>query len=242
MLSGICAIGFLFWKTNGDSVFSVIVHGTKKPEPDKVRYEVLVAELHRWQEELGTKYKAAKSPSQKAAVEHDARLVLEAVMPEMMRCWLGTPYDFNGTAEKPGEGKVACGYFVSTVIRDSGFRVNRYKLAQQPSENIMRTFLPGDSCLLQVGRDYDSYADWLEGMEDGVYLIGLDTHVGFILKRADGIRFLHSSGARSVGVVEEMRRNASALRKSQWRMLGNFTGETEVVRMWLRGEKLKVRN
>ena len=84
-------------------------------------------------------------------MENDARLILELMMPEMMRCWLGTPYDFNGTAEKPGDGKIACGYFVSTVIRDTGFRVNRFKFAQQPSENILRTFISSDDSFWKWG-------------------------------------------------------------------------------------------
>jgi hypothetical protein len=158
-----------------------------------------------------------------------------------MQCWIGTPYDFNGTAEKPGGGKVACGYFVSTVIRDAGFRVDRYKLAQQPSENIMRTFLRGDVCKLKVGEDFEKYADWVESLDNGVYLIGMDTHVGFIVNRTDGMRFYHSSGWKKRGVVEESRKKAGALRSSNWRMLGGLTADSGVIRTWLKGDKVRVR-
>ncbi len=202
---------------------------------------MLTGELERWRENLAADYGRAMTAEQKAAVEADARLILELMLPEMMRCWVGTPYDFNGTAETPGEERIACGYYVSTVIRDAGFRVDRYKLAQQPSENILRTFLPGEACELRVGEDYSRYADWVERMEPGVYLIGMDTHVGFIVVRRDGMRFFHSSGHRNVGVVEERRDNAWALRKSQWRMLGHLTADPGVMRMWLKGEKVKVR-
>ncbi len=174
-------------------------------------------------------------------MENDARLILDLVMPEMMRCWLGTPYDFNGTAEKPGDGKIACGYFVSTVIRDAGFRVNRYKLAQQPSENILRTFIPGENCVLEVGTEYSDYADRVERMEPGIYIVGLDTHVGFIVNRSDGLRFFHASGYRPRAVVEESRERAGALQRSNWRMTGGLTGEPDVIRTWLMGERITVR-
>ena len=84
--------------------------------------------------------------------------VLEQALPAMMRCWLGTPWDFNGTAKGPGAGKIACGYFVATVLKDAGFQVDRYQLAQQPSENILRSFLPKDACDLSVGKDYQAFA------------------------------------------------------------------------------------
>ncbi len=236
------ATGWWF-STSGKSVlieFPVLKE--KMPSPDGEKYEVLVGELKRWREDLGEDHRNARTQAEKEAVENDARLILELVMPEMMRCWLGTAYDFNGTAEKPGEGKIACGYFVSTVIRDAGFKVNRYKLAQQPSANILRTFIPGERCLLEVGTEYPDYADKVEKMEEGIYLVGLDTHVGFIVNRSDGIRFLHASGWRPYAVVEENRKNAGALQRSNWRMIGSLTGEPGVIRTWLAGEKVRVRN
>ena len=242
LLAGLGVGGWWVWKADRDGVFEILFTGKRKVVPDAAKYAVIVADLQRWRENLAAQYSKARTSEEKAAVEKDARVILETMLPEMMRCWVGTPYDFNGTAEKPGGGKIACGYYVSTVIRDAGFRVDRYKLAQQPSQNILRTFLSGDACLLKVGQNYQQYADWVEGLEPGVYLIGLDTHVGFIVVRPDGMHFFHSSAAKLVGVVEEGRDSAWALRKSNWRMLGHLTGESDVMRTWLDGEKVQVRD
>ncbi|MFD2257415.1 hypothetical protein ACFSSA_12090 [Luteolibacter algae] len=241
LFCGFAWLGWWIWQGDGET-FSVMIRGEKLPEPDPARYEVLVSELERWQQELGARYQSAATDREREAIEHDARVILELVMPEMMYCWLGTGYDFNGTAEKPGEGPVACGYFVSTVIRDAGFKVNRYKLAQQPSGNIMRTFLPKAACQLKVGADYDSYVDWLEGMRPGIYLIGLDTHVGFIINEGSGIKFIHSSGSGPYGVVAQKREKATALKVSNWRMIGSFSSDAGVIRTWLRRETVKVKN
>ena len=234
--------GWWAWKSYGEGIFEIVIKREAKPEPDADRYATLVSELERWRGDLRKEHSKARTAEEKAAVEKDARVILELVMPEMMRCWLGTPYDFNGTAEKPGGGKVACGYFVSTVIRDAGFRVDRYKLAQQPSENILRTFLKSDGCLLKVGQDFESYTKWVEGMEPGVYLMGLDSHVGFIVNGAEGTRFYHSSGWQKRGVVNEAGNKAGALRHSNWRMIGGLTADPEVIRTWLGGEKVRVRS
>ena len=211
------------------------------PKPDPARYAVLSSELERWRTDLAARHKKARTAAERAAVERDARVILELALPEMMRCWLGTPWDFNGTAERPGEGKIACGYFVATVLRDAGFLVDRYKLAQQPSENILRSFLPKDACVLSVGKEYRAFADAVDGEEPGVYVVGLDTHVAFLVVRDGGFRFIHSSGSRPWCVVEEERPAAEVLRRSNWRMLGNLTGNPQVLRRWLKAEKIVVR-
>ena len=209
--------------------------------PDAETYAVLSKEMERWRVDLAEKYSQAKTPAERGQVEHDARVILEQALPAMMRCWLGTPWDFNGTAPGPGEGKIACGYFVATVLKDAGFRVDRYRLAQQPSENILRTFLAKDSCVLTVGTNYENFTRELEGVEPGIYVLGLDTHVAFLLVDEKGLRFIHSSGSRPWCVVDQGRNEAEVVRKSSWRMLGNLTANPAVLRRWLKGDKIPVR-
>ncbi len=210
-----------------------------KPDPDT--YAVLTKDLGRWRKELAARHHEAGTAAGREVVENDARVILELALPAMMRCWLGTQWDFNGTAKGPGEGKIACGYFVSTVLKDAGFQVDRYQLARQPSENILRSFLPKKSCSLTVGKDYQSFAADMEKCEPGIYVVGLDTHVAFIVVRAESFRFIHSSGSRPWCVVDEDRAHASVLRRSSWRMLGNLTADPAVLKRWLKSEKIVVR-
>jgi hypothetical protein len=223
------------------AVTAVPVGGPPRPRPDPQTYSVLSAETERWRVDLAKRYAKAKTPLERELVEQDARLVLEETLPAMMRCWLGTPWDFHGTAEGPGKGKIACGYFVATVLKDAGFRVDRYRLAQQPSENILRTFLAKDACSLTIGKEYEAFATSLGDVTPGIYVIGLDTHVAFLVVRQDGFRFIHSSGSRPWCVVDEGRNEAEVLKRSNWRMLGNFTGDAGVLRSWLKGEKIAVK-
>jgi hypothetical protein len=210
--------------------------------PDPGKYAVLAGELQRWRKELAERHRVARGDAARAAVEHDARVLLEQVLPEMMRCWLGTPWDFNGTAAKPGDGPIACGYFVATVLMDAGFRVDRYQLAKQPSEYILRSFLTKEACTLSVGKEYESFAAGLGAAEPGIYLVGLDTHVAFIVTAADGgFRFIHASGSKPWCVVDEGPGEALVLQRSNWRMLGNLTADPALIRRWLRGEKIVVR-
>lgn len=212
----------------------------KTLQPDPKTYAVLVSELQRWRKDLATRHQKAKSEGERAVVESDARVILEHTLPEMMRCWLGTPWDFNGTAATPGGGKIACGYFVATVLMDAGFQVDRYQLAQQPSGNILRSFLAKDDCVLTIGKPFEEFADVLENAEAGVYLLGLDTHVAFLVVGNGGFRMLHSSGSRPWCVVDEDRDAAQVLQRSNWRMLGNLTADSKVLRRWLKADKIAV--
>jgi hypothetical protein len=214
----------------------------KSPQPAPATYKTLVSELQRWHKELAEKHRQAKDDAARAAVENDARVILEQALPAMMRCWLGTPYDFNGTASKPGGGKIACGYYVATVLMDAGFRVDRYELAKQPSENILRSFLEKDSCSLSVGKPYDAFAADFAKAAPGIYLVGLDTHVAFAVNGGGSFRLIHASGSKPWCVVDEGPAEAGVLQKSNWRMTGNLTADPVVIRRWLKGEKILVRS
>jgi hypothetical protein len=215
------------------------VKESTKPDPET--YQRLASDLQRWRKELAERHRKAKDDATRAAVERDARIILEQALPAMMRCWLGTPYDYNGTASKPGNGRIACGYYVATVMKDAGFRVDRYQLAKQPSENILRSFLEKEACNLSVAKPYDAFVADFAKAEPGIYLVGLDTHVAFAVIGADGFRMIHASGSRPWRVVEEGPAEAGVLQRSNWRMTGNLTADPPVIRRWLKGEKILVR-
>ena len=218
----------------------ILVLEGDKPKPDPERYEVLKSEVERWRKDLAKRYREAPNQKAKDAVLDDASVFLQTALPDLMNCWLGTPWDFHGTSETPGEGKIACGYFVSTVLRDAGFKVDRYKLARQPSQNIIRTFLPRKEMSKRVGKSYAEYSSELRNLEPGIRIVGLDTHVGFIITRPDGFRFVHSSGSKPWAVVDEDEEHAAVLERSNYRVQGNLTANREVLRKWLMGERFTV--
>lgn len=213
---------------------------TRPDGPDAVRYDILCGQLKDWRLKLAARHRAASTADDKAAVEDEARVLLEHLLPALMRCWIGTKWDFNGTAAKPGAGKIACGYFVSTVLRDAGLDVNRFRLAQQASANIIHTFVDEADSSLSVGQDYATFVEDMAQRPMGVYLCGLDTHVAFIVNLDDGFRFIHASGSRPWAVVDEAPEQANVLQRSRWRMLGNLTANKNFIRTWLAGKPVKV--
>src|SRR6187455_2399459 len=47
------------------------------------------------------------------------RIFTSAVVETIIPGWIGTAWNFNGTSEKPQQGSIACGYFVTTILRDA---------------------------------------------------------------------------------------------------------------------------
>lgn len=108
--------------------------------------------------------------------------------------WAGTPWDFNGTSTTPGEGKIACGYLVSTVLLHAGFKVERVRLAQQASANIVSTLARGSKVTRFTPTDNaDALKQMRAKLNDGLYVVGFDYHVGFLRLDGDKASFCHSS-------------------------------------------------
>lgn len=208
-----------------------------KPQPNPKLYQQLSSDLAHQQKTLAQRYAVARTANDFTSVIKDSRALLESSLPELMRCWLGTQWDFNGTCETPGSGAIACGYFVSTILRDAGFRVERYRLAQQASQNIIATFLPRDAMHISAGKAYSDFMDQSISRGPGIYIVGLDKHVAFLVITPSGEpRFIHSSGGAPKCVVDEDRENASALKNSNYRVIGNITASDDVIHRWLMGE------
>ena len=116
------------------------------------------------------------------------------------------------------------------------------RLAQQPSQNILGTFLGDDEMHIQVGADYESFLEKLQSRGPGIYIVGLDSHVAFLVVTDEReVRFIHSSGSRPWCVVDEDRENAGVLQRSRYRVTGNLTANPNVIERWLKGAKFPTR-
>lgn len=147
--------------------------------------------------------------------------------------WMGTPWDFNGTTTTPQQGQIACGYFVTTTLKQLGFDLNRIKLAQQPASAIVAALCTD----IKKHDRFDTLIDYLNGQPDSsVYIIGLDYHVGFLLRESENRTFfLHSNYIQRQGVVKEVIQNAQALAASETYITGTITGNRKLMKAWAGG-------
>ena len=148
--------------------------------------------------------------------------------------WYGTAWDFNGISNVPGEGQIACGYFVSTTLKHAGCNLNRYRVAQQSAKKACEIFALGDSVWRIQPADIDDFKAKASHLKDGLYCIGLDYHVGFLLKREGRYFFIHSSYVGIDGVSLETIEESPAF-YSQVYYLSALSTNKKFVKAWLSG-------
>ena len=166
--------------------------------------------------------------------EHLDRLIVETILPH----WYKTPWDFDGYSNVPKKGVIACGYFVSTPLKHIGFNWNRYRLAQQDATTIIKK-ISGEETKFYWNKSPKEFLNLIKELNNGLYVIGFDSHVGFLHKHKLGIDLIHSSYYGEICVMKEEALTAPALSDSNSYVLGRlFTKEN--LRKWKNNEVFKI--
>jgi hypothetical protein len=177
-------------------------------------------------------YAKAGAEKRTAMVERARKFVLRVIAEQLFPQWMGTPWDFNGVTQQPREGKIACGYFVTTILRDAGFGVERAKLAQQASLKIIQTVCPAAEMRDYGGIDVPELVRRMGKLPKGLYIVGLDIHTGFIVNGAQSVDFIHASYGNPSVVVHEQALKSRVLAQSKRFVLGRVDNDT-FLRKWL---------
>ena len=157
---------------------------------------------------------------------------------ELAGQWLGTPWDFNGTTQKPREGKIACGYFVTTLLRDAGFDVERSRLGQQASEIIASTMTTREFMRARDEEPLDAFVTACRKHPPGIYLVGLDFHTGYLVNDGADLWFVHAAyGKPAQHVIVEKAGESAYLGSSKYRHVAFLTEDPKFLLGWLSGRK-----
>lgn len=211
-------------------------------EEKREDYGKVQAELESYRLAMLKKFQLAQASDKKELLVKVRQRLERDLRREMFPAWYGTAWDFNGTSKTPGEGKIACGYFVSTCLTHLGFKVSRIKLAQQPSQRIIETFMAkSDRKILAGGKSMEVIRAYLKSQGDGIHIVGLDSHVGFISVEGNDMAFIHSSYYRPGAVVKAEPIDArNPLSNSKYRVFGKIFSD-EMLTHWLQGKTYQVK-
>ncbi|WP_395052431.1 hypothetical protein [Flavobacterium sp.] len=148
--------------------------------------------------------------------------------------WYGTKWDFNGITQKPNEGSIACGYFVTTTLRDIGLKINRVKLAQCASEEMIKSLVSEDNIIRFSNKSIEEFVKKLKNKGNGIYVVGLDNHTGFVLVNSEGSFFIHSSGIAPYKVVKDKLTESLLIVKSKYRIVGKLSSDKKLLSNWVK--------
>lgn len=153
-------------------------------------YQTARAALENRRVELAASWKQKPKEARLAARKTVLSYLDDAAFP----AWKGTPWEFYGTSTTPREGTIACGYFVTTVFEQAGFKIERVYLAQQASAVLVNTFARGSKVeWLRPADNADAVKQIRARFKDGLVVIGFDYHVGFLRLEGERAEFCHSS-------------------------------------------------
>lgn len=161
------------------------------------------------------------------------RIFVQSVTGIIIPAWMGTAWDFNGTTEEPGKGKIACGYFVTTVLRDAGVKLNRVKLAQCASSEMIRSLVAPKNIRSFYNGSFKSFYTFIAANGFGLYIVGLDNHTGFIYHDGKQIYFIHSSYVGPNCVQQEKVLESWILKESGCHIVGRISADMSLLNNWL---------
>lgn len=204
------------------------------PEGLPPTYAETLSAVRTRREELAGAYRAARTAAGRQKVLDEAREALvESVYERVAPHWYGTRWAYHGTSEQPGRGAIACGYFVSTVLRDVGFRVERVRMARQASQRIIESLTSSRHMRKFSNASIGAFLRAVRQDGEGLYIVGLDNHVGMLVCEPQGVFFVHSAGDRRKRVLIEPAETAPDLIRSAYRVYGKISDDDALLTRWL---------
>jgi hypothetical protein len=173
------------------------------------------------------------SSNKKIVIEKARKAFVSSIYKDIFPEWYGTDWNFYGTTQTPKVGQIACGYFVSTVLRDAGAKVQRVSMAQQASENIIKSLTSAKFIKRFSNFKIEKFIDDVKSQGEGLYVVGLDVHVGFILDDGENVWFIHSSYGEPSEVVKEKALESVILSSSKYRVTGRISADDNFILKWL---------
>jgi hypothetical protein len=208
-------------------------------ETHLVEYDSLQGNITHEHDSMSTSFANATNNTARERKIEEARKYLQGTLTnEVFPYWYKTEWDFNGITQQPRSGAIACGYFVTTTLKHAGFDLERSRLAQQPASYIIKT-LCDRSTLKRIGHnDTNRLISHMNAQPDGVYIIGLDSHVGFVLKQYGELYFIHSSYSNGRQVLKEKLAESGAIIRSENYHIANLFANDKIISKWLKKQSI----
>ena len=214
-------------------IMLLVKTGCTQKRPD---YKVVKAEVAKRKTQLCNAYNDPKCDKD-SVVRCAQQFLFTTMTTKVFPSWYGTKWAYHGTTEEPRKGKVACGYFVTTTIRDLGFDVPRVRWAQAASEAMIKEMTDRKYIKRYRFSDIGHIESEIRAWGDGLYVVGMDSHTGFIVNKKGVCRFVHSDYYNPLGgVISEKLSSNNPLKASKYRVIGKVLTD-EMVTKWLKKEK-----
>jgi hypothetical protein len=202
-------------------------------------YQSTKTEIEKTRSELSRQYAKMSNAAQQTRFLDSAMVVFtELLLNQLIPHWYGTEWDFNGHTDQPRQGRIACGYFVSTTLKDMGLHLNRYKFAQKAPEREAKTLTFHSNEVLRFSAN--NIKEKMAGLREGLYFVGLDNHVGYLLIHQNQFYFIHSDYVS--GKVRRETTDAAEAFDSDLYYVVPITANKDLAKKWLTKIEITIKN
>ncbi|HIA10931.1 MAG TPA: hypothetical protein EYN69_02530 [Flavobacteriales bacterium] len=197
--------------------------------PGTLAYGLQCGRVEETRKRLGTLY-----GKQHITMDSIAVIFTELLVNDIIPYWYGTPWSFEGHTDTPGQGEIACGYFVSTTLLHVGVNLHRYKLAQQSPINEAKTLSLGDPIIILSDTSTKVIETIRDDFEDGIYFLGWESsHVGYLLKRKGEVFLIHSDYYSQSKVIIERAADSEVFSFYETFYIAPITTNKALIEKWL---------
>lgn len=224
-------------------------------ENESISYNDLLKSVELKRKEFSDRYFHTMDSLEQKLILKDCRNYLyNELTTNIFPAWYGTEWHFQGIAKTPQKGeypfveqskvdtnRIACGYFITRILKGLGFKIKVYKLAQQPTSLIVKNLAQKENIIYFLNNESIPKIK-SKIKEKGIYIVGLDCHVGFLV--FDGkkyFRFVHSSYYDPpYCVTSDKLASFNPFAHSNDRVIGKLFDDEMLIK-WLKGEKIKIK-
>jgi len=216
----------------------LVIFSTSCKGQDKKEYTVFLNEIATEQSSFKTQYLKANTLEKKVIITKARNFLTQKMATELFPYWYGTQWDFNGMTRIPKKGKIACGYFITNTLTDAGFNIPRIKWAQSASEVFIKKLSYGNLKRFS-NKPISVIEKHILNIGNGLYLVGLDSHTGFIYVHNNNIKFIHADYYEPhIGVVSEKIDSESPIKYSKYRIIGKLMSDQMII-SWIKNEAIR---
>ena len=201
------------------------------------QYYGLRDSIRRQKASLNTLYQKAKTEDEKNAVLKQARaLFISGLVDKLFPYWYGTSYNFYAEGDTPRVNQIACGYFVAVLLRDMGAKVNIGDLAEGESGRMIMKLDAKEYIKRYKSIPAAKFYEMVKKDGDGLYIIGLDVHTGYLLCAGGKLYFIDAAPSE---VKIHDPDSSIWLAGSDYRMTGKISDDPLFLKKWLTGVAFK---
>ncbi|OQX88865.1 hypothetical protein B6D60_00860 [candidate division KSB1 bacterium 4484_87] len=208
----------------------ILIVSSCQSQTAKKEYHALVQDIINTRNEYHANFMNADSTEKDALIKNARKYLTDEITNNIFPSWYGTKWDFYGMTRTPQKGKIACGYFVTTILSDIGFNIPRIKWAKSASEIFIKKLALKKDIKRFLNRPISEVEKYLLKAGEGIYLVGLDNHVGFISVKDSTMNFIHSNYYHpEIGVMSESITSENPLHDSRYRVIGKLMSDQMII-------------